>query len=381
MPQLFPALSDLTAMSAAIIGFSLKTSAYMAEIFGAALASVDWGQTEAGLSIGMNRSQIYRRIVLPQAMLNALPATGNTFISLIRDTSVAFALGVSELFAEGKMIAAESLRFFETFLVVGLIYWLVIIVYSRMQNWLEKKLNHSLQRQGDAAMISVKNLSKRFGDKVVLDNISLDIAQGEVMAIIGPSGSGKSTLLRCLNLLEKPESGTIEIGDRVLDDTRRYSTKQAYALRQQTAMVFQNYNLFKNKTALENITEALIVVKKMPKKQAQEIGLRLIEQVGLLPESHQYPVTLSGGQQQRVGIARALAVDPKAILFDEPTSALDPERVHEVLQVIQNLAKNSTTMVIVTHEMQFAKEVADRVIFMADGHIVEQGPAEQVISF
>ncbi|MCW2476853.1 MULTISPECIES: amino acid ABC transporter permease [Symbiopectobacterium] len=146
LPQLFPALSDLTAMSAAIIGFSLKTSAYMAEIFRAALASVDWGQTEAGLSIGMNRSQIYRRIVLPQAMLNALPATGNTFISLIKDTSVAFALGVSELFAEGKMIAAESLRFFETFLVVGLIYWLVIIVYSRLQNWLEKKLNHSLQR-------------------------------------------------------------------------------------------------------------------------------------------------------------------------------------------------------------------------------------------
>lgn len=146
LPQLFPALSDLSAMSAAIIGFSLKTSAYMAEIFRAALASVDWGQTEAGLSIGMNRSQIYRRIVLPQAMLNALPATGNTFISLIKDTSVAFALGVSELFAEGKMIAAESLRFFETFLVVGLIYWLVIIVYSRLQNWLEKKLNHSLQR-------------------------------------------------------------------------------------------------------------------------------------------------------------------------------------------------------------------------------------------
>ncbi|MFT8212119.1 MAG: amino acid ABC transporter permease [Symbiopectobacterium sp.] len=146
LPQLFPALSDLTAMSAAIIGFSLKTSAYMAEIFRAALASVDWGQTEAGLSIGMNRSQIYRRIVLPQAMLNALPATGNTFISLIKDTSVAFALGVSELFAEGKMIAAESLRFFETFLVVGLIYWLVILVYSWLQNWLEKKLNHSLQR-------------------------------------------------------------------------------------------------------------------------------------------------------------------------------------------------------------------------------------------
>ncbi|GKW11520.1 MULTISPECIES: amino acid ABC transporter ATP-binding protein [Pectobacterium] len=229
-------------------------------------------------------------------------------------------------------------------------------------------------------MISVKNLSKRFGDQVVLDNISLDIAKGEVVAIIGPSGSGKSTLLRCLNLLETPESGTIKIGDQTLD-THRYSSKEAYALRRQTAMVFQSYNLFKNKTALENVTEALIVVKKMPKKQADEIGLALLEQVGLLPQAAQYPVTLSGGQQQRVSIARALAVDPKAILFDEPTSALDPERVHEVLQVIQKLAKNDTTMVIVTHEMQFAKEVADRVIFMADGHIVEEGPAEQVISF
>ncbi|MCL6406111.1 amino acid ABC transporter ATP-binding protein [Dickeya dadantii] len=229
-------------------------------------------------------------------------------------------------------------------------------------------------------MISVKNLTKRFGDQVVLNNISLDIAQGEVVAIIGPSGSGKSTLLRCLNLLEKPESGTITIGEQSLD-THRYTGKEEYALRRQTAMVFQNYNLFKNKTALENITEALIVVKKMPKKQASEIGLSLLELVGLLPQAHQYPVTLSGGQQQRVSIARALAVDPKAILFDEPTSALDPERVHEVLQVIQKLAGQNTTMVIVTHEMQFAKEVADRVIFMADGQIVEQGPAEKVISF
>ncbi|MCL2897852.1 amino acid ABC transporter ATP-binding protein [Brenneria tiliae] len=229
-------------------------------------------------------------------------------------------------------------------------------------------------------MISVKHLTKRFGDQVVLDDISLNIAQGEVVAVIGPSGSGKSTLLRCLNLLEKPQAGTIEIGGQVLD-TSRYSGKEAYALRRQTAMVFQNYNLFKNKTALENITEALIVVKKMAKKQADEVGMALLEQVGLLPQAAQYPVTLSGGQQQRVGIARALAVDPKAILFDEPTSALDPERVHEVLQVIKKLAKNNTTMVIVTHEMQFAQEVADRVIFMADGHIVEEGPAEKVISF
>ncbi|WP_312059098.1 amino acid ABC transporter ATP-binding protein [Pantoea septica] len=229
-------------------------------------------------------------------------------------------------------------------------------------------------------MISVKQLNKRFGDKVVLDDISLTIGEGEVVAIIGPSGSGKSTLLRCLNLLEKPESGVIQIGEVALD-TASYSAKEEHALRGQTAMVFQNYSLFRNKTALENITEGLIMVKKMPKAQASETGMQLLELVVMAPQAHQYPITLSGGQQQRVSIARALAVKPRAILFDEPTSALDPERVHEVLQVMKSLAQQKTTMVIVTHEMQFAKEVADRVIFMADGHIVEQGPAEQVISF
>ncbi|MEZ3498399.1 amino acid ABC transporter ATP-binding protein [Pantoea sp. KPR_PJ] len=229
-------------------------------------------------------------------------------------------------------------------------------------------------------MIGVKQLNKRFGDKAVLNNISLTIGEGEVVAIIGPSGSGKSTLLRCLNLLEKPESGIIQIGEVSLD-TANYTARQEHALRSQTAMVFQNYSLFRNKTALENITEGLIMVKKMSKAQASETGMQLLKLVGMAPQAHQYPVTLSGGQQQRVSIARALAVKPRAILFDEPTSALDPERVHEVLQVMKSLAQQKTTMVIVTHEMQFAKEVADRVIFMAEGHIVEQGPAEQVISF
>lgn len=192
------------------------------------------------------------------------------------------------------------------------------------------------------------------------------------MAIIGPSGSGKSTLLRCLNLLETPDEGTIEIGDARLDASK-FSRKEAHHLRQQTAMVFQNYNLFKNKTALQNITESLLVTKKMTKQQANEIGMKLLKQVGLEQKADSYPVTLSGGQQQRIGIARALAVDPHAILLDEPTSALDPELVSGVLQVIKSIAIQETTMIIVTHEMAFAREVADHVIFMADGHIIEQG--------
>jgi putative amino-acid transport system ATP-binding protein len=228
-------------------------------------------------------------------------------------------------------------------------------------------------------MIKVEALEKSFGSKKVLKNIALDIQKGEVVAIIGPSGSGKSTLLRCLNLLEQPDSGTITIGEVTLD-TNNFTKKEEYQLRQQTAMVFQNYNLFRNKTALENVTESLIANKKMSKKEAETYGLSLLNRVGLSAQAKQYPVTLSGGQQQRVSIARALAVKPHALLFDEPTSALDPELVGEVLQVIRELATQETTMVIVTHEMQFAKEVANRVVFMEDGEILHEGTAEEVLS-
>ncbi len=227
-------------------------------------------------------------------------------------------------------------------------------------------------------MINVSHLSKRFGNNEVLKEINLSIKQGEVVAIIGPSGSGKSTLLRCLNLLEKPNTGTIRI-DKTILNCEHYNHKQETNLRKQSAMVFQHYNLFKNKTALENITYPLVVGPKMAKDEAKQYGLSLLERVGMLAYANQYPITLSGGQQQRVAIARALAVRPKVLLFDEPTSALDPERVHEVLQVMLKLAKDNITMLIVTHEMEFAKYVADRIIFMSNGIIVEEGQAKSLI--
>lgn len=228
-------------------------------------------------------------------------------------------------------------------------------------------------------MIKITNLHKAFNDLTVLNGIDIEVKNGEVIAIIGPSGSGKSTLLRCLNLLEKPDEGLIEIGDVKLD-AKKYGRKEVHLLRQQTAMVFQNYNLFRNKTVLENVIESLIVTKKMKFNDAKKIGDQLLNQVGLSDKADKYPVTLSGGQQQRVSIARALAVNPHAILLDEPTSALDPELVSEVLQVIRSIAENQTTMIIVTHEMDFAREVADKVIFMADGNIVEQGTPDQIFN-
>ncbi|WFD10694.1 amino acid ABC transporter ATP-binding protein [Tepidibacter hydrothermalis] len=228
-------------------------------------------------------------------------------------------------------------------------------------------------------MIKIKNLHKSFTKLEVLRGIDLEIKKGEVVAVIGPSGTGKSTLLRCINYLEVPDKGEIEIEDLKIN-TKNVTKEQIHRLRKVTSMVFQNYNLFKNKTAIQNIFEPLIVVKKMDYKKAEKIALDILEKVGLLDKKDIYPSKLSGGQQQRIGIGRAMAVSPKIMLFDEPTSALDPELVGEVLDVIRGLAKNHTTMIIVTHEMRFAKEVADRVIFMDGGNIVEQGSPDEIFN-
>ncbi len=226
-------------------------------------------------------------------------------------------------------------------------------------------------------MIKIDNLHKSYDDNDVLKGINLRIEEGEVIAIIGPSGSGKSTFLRCLNFLEQPQKGIITI-DSIQVDAEKIEKKDVHLLRQKTAMVFQHYNLFKHKTALENVTESLLVTRKKKKEEAIAIGKKLLKEVGLEGKENSYPAALSGGQQQRVGIARALALDPYVILLDEPTSSLDPELVDEVLHVIKEVTKRNRTMIIVTHEMEFAKNVADRVIFMADGHIVEEGTPEDI---
>lgn len=226
-------------------------------------------------------------------------------------------------------------------------------------------------------MIQVENIHKKFDQNEILKGIDLTINQGEVVVIIGPSGSGKTTFLRCLNFLERADKGYLKIGDQQVD-FEKVSKKEILDIRKKTAMVFQQYALFSNRTALENVIEGLVIARKVPKKEAIEKGRDLLAKVGLEGKEDHYPHELSGGQQQRVGIARALALNPEVILFDEPTSALDPELVGETLEVIKDVAQSGSTLVIVTHEMQFAYEVADRVIFMENGNIVEQGTPEEV---
>ncbi|EJM73449.1 L-cystine ABC transporter ATP-binding protein TcyN [Pseudomonas sp. GM55] len=231
-------------------------------------------------------------------------------------------------------------------------------------------------------MIVVEKLTKQFKGQVVLNGIDLEVKEGEVVAIIGPSGSGKTTFLRCLNFLEEPTSGRIKVGDIEVDTSRPLNQQQSLVrrLRQHVGFVFQNFNLFPHRTALENVIEGPIVVKKTPHADAVALGKKLLVKVGLAGKEDAYPRRLSGGQQQRVAIARALAMEPEVILFDEPTSALDPELVGEVLATIRGLAEEKRTMVIVTHEMGFARDVANRVVFFDKGVIVEQGEAKALFA-
>lgn len=231
----------------------------------------------------------------------------------------------------------------------------------------------------ETQLVKIEHLYKEFdADTKVLEDINLTINKNEVIAILGPSGTGKSTLLRCLSYLTVPTEGRITIGN-VTVDAKKHTKREVLELRKHTSMVFQSYNLFKNKTALENVMEALIVVQKKSKDEARKTAIQLLEKVGMGERKDFYPSKLSGGQQQRVGIARALAVNPNVVLFDEPTSALDPELVGEVLNTIKSLAEDGTTMILVTHEIGFAREVASRILFMDGGHIAADGTPEEII--
>jgi L-cystine transport system ATP-binding protein len=236
-----------------------------------------------------------------------------------------------------------------------------------------------VHRKGNPAVIQLRQIEKSFGDNRVLDGVNLSITKGEIVALIGPSGTGKTTLLRCINFLELADAGTVSVEDITID-CQHASRKSILAARRKTAMVFQSYNLFRNKTVLQNVTEGLIIVKRISSSEANRRAMEELDRVGMADKASSYPSQISGGQQQRVAIARAMALDPSIILFDEPTSALDPQLSSEVLDTIKQVATTGVTMLIVTHEISFARDISHRIVFMEGGNIVEEGTPHELFS-
>ncbi len=428
----YPMVTLITPFAAAIIGLTLNQSAFFAEIVRGGILSVDHGQHEAAAALGLPKKRQSFRIVLPQAMRSILPTGFNEIIGLAKGTSMVYVLALPELFYTVQVIYRRNLEVIPLLMVATAWYLVIMTVLSIAQYYIEryyargavrnptplpfqKQINEFFQRFSSkpslaelqqkfqinkivntnktnqplknlGANIHIDNISKYFSSHKVLDNISLYIPAGSVTTILGPSGSGKSTLLRTINHLERVDGGFITVDKHLIgyrkEGTTLYELKEKNILKQRAdiAMVFQNFNLFPHMTVLENIIEAPIHVKGVKYEDAVNNAFELLTRVGLLDKAHSYPRQLSGGQQQRVAIARALALKPKVILFDEPTSALDPELVGEVLDVIKELARSGSTLVVVTHEIGFAREVSDTVVFMEDGRIIEKGQPDIIFN-
>jgi polar amino acid transport system permease protein len=414
------------SFTTAVIGFSLNQAAFAAEIIRGGILSVNPQQAVAASSLGMGPMLTLRRIVLPQAMRAILPALANDTIGMLKMTSVASVIFVNELTFRAQQIVGQNFKFFTVFAGAGMIYLLLTSIITGVQILLERSLDPDLRArragrdwlgrkrpgvsavsaphrpvsrveavrelippaqalEADAPFLQCANVWKAYGERDVLRGISFTVKPGEVVAVIGPSGSGKSTLLRLINHLESLDQGDIRVGGRyvgyVQENGRLKPTSGRAKARAEVgvSMVFQQFNLFSNLTALENIMEAPVRVHGVPQDEAEALARRLLAVVGLSSHADHLPQHLSGGQQQRVAIARALAVKPRLMLFDEPTSALDPELVGEVLNVMRSLAEAGMTMVIVTHEIRFAREVADRVVFFDEGAVVEEGTPAEVL--
>ncbi len=380
----------------AIITFSLNAAAYFCEMFRTCILGIDRGQTEAGLALGFGRVQTFCYIILPQAIRSVLPVYIGEVITILKGTAIVGYVAVTDLTKAGDLIRSRTFDAFFPLIIVSIIYfalaWLAGIALRRLtrqkavKSMEEGQIPQVLSQETTfntrseelvegEPLIVVNHLTKNFDNNLqVLNDVNAEIRRGEVISIIGPSGTGKSTFLRCLNQLESVTSGTIEIdGENIVDKQADLSR-----IRQKMGMVFQSFNLFNGRTVLENITLAPVKLQGKRKEEATQQALALLDMVGLRSKANQYPDQLSGGQKQRVAIARALAMEPQILLFDEPTSALDPSMVSEVLAVIRSLAKKGMTMLVVTHEMRFAREISSRVFYMDEGIIYEEGTPEQI---
>ena len=385
---------ELDAFTAGIIALTNLAACFICEIVAAGIRSVPTGQVEAALASGLSRWQRMRQVVLPQAMRIVLPPLVGQYVLLIKDSSVVSAIGLTDLTRVGWLVVQRVPNGLLVFFLVGVGYFIVCYpldharppagaphgrgawrgaVVTSNPKGCRYDQSESLTKTG---MIDFRGVNKWFGSLNVLKDITLSVEPREVVVVCGPSGSGKSTLIRCINGLETIKDGDLVVDGQRLGDPATNMTQ----LRTEIGFVFQSFNLYPHKTALENVTLAPIHVRKIPRAEAEQAGRDLLAKVGLADKVNAYPSQLSGGQQQRVAIARCLGMRPKIMLFDEPTSALDPEMISEVLDVMVAVAEEGMTMMVVTHEMGFARKVAQRVVFMDAGAIVESGTPEEFFS-
>ncbi|SFP36370.1 amino acid ABC transporter permease/ATP-binding protein [Variovorax sp. 770b2] len=424
----YPTTQLISPFIAALLGLTLNQAAFASEIVRGGILSVEQGQLEAAAALGLSRRRQAFRIVLPQAMRTILPTAFNDIIGLAKGTSNLYILALPELFYTIQIIYRRNLEVIPLLMVATVWYLVILTVLSVAQHYIERHFSRGALRNpprsrlagvarglwrsrapvaAEAVVaappapvlvprwtdpltlggeVTIHGVSKSFGALKVLDEVTLTVPRGSVTVILGQSGSGKSTLLRAINHLERVDDGFIAIDGELIGYRRDEDTlyelheKEILKRRVDVGMVFQNFNLFPHLTVLENIVEAPMSVHGLARAEAEALASELLVRVGLGDKTHAYPRQLSGGQQQRVAIARALALKPKVLLFDEPTSALDPELVGEVLAVIKELARSGTTLVIVTHEIGFAREVADTIVFMEQGRILETGTPDKVFN-
>ena len=387
-----------------LLALVLSETAYIAEIHRGALQAVPKGQYEAGKALGLSYWLIMRLIIVPQTLRVALPSLANQYITIIKLTSLVSVISLTEILLVGQQLYTRNFLVMETLLVVALYYVLIVTIVTSIIHKLEGKfdvnkkitdMDESIQVDHDKLKkystiksnqvgelaLSLKNINKSYGNTPVLKNINIAVPWGNVISIIGPSGSGKSTLIRSIIGLESIDTGDIRMGNTPIITKNNHKIENTIKNNhnQRIGMVFQSYNLFPHKTVLENVMLApLYHLKNKDKIAIRTYALAMLDKVGMLSHANKYPHQLSGGQQQRVAIARALAIHPSIILFDEPTSALDPELVKEVLKVIKELSNEGMTMIIVTHEMKFAFEVSDKIIFMESGQILYNEEPQQL---
>jgi polar amino acid transport system permease protein len=425
----YPTTQLISPFVAALLGLTLNQAAFASEIVRGGILSVEQGQLEAAAALGLSRRRQSFRIVLPQAMRTILPTAFNDIIGLAKGTSNLYILALPELFYTIQIIYRRNLEVIPLLMVATVWYLIILTVLSVAQHYIERHFARGALRNPPASRlggvlrglrrtkapqaapgveappakaaeqvprwtdplarggeVTIHGVSKSFGALKVLDDVTLTVGKGSVTVILGQSGSGKSTLLRAINHLERVDDGFIAIDGELIGYRRDADTlyelheKEILKRRVDVGMVFQSFNLFPHLTVLENIVEAPVSVRGLSRAEAEALASELLVRVGLGDKTHAYPRQLSGGQQQRVAIARALALKPKVLLFDEPTSALDPELVGEVLAVIKELALSGTTLVIVTHEIGFAREVADNIVFMERGRILETGTPDKVFN-